>query len=134
LKSEKNKNTIFKDILDQIDKGILLGAPVSSGPDTHCLLASIATRLNRYLVGKKERYNCTIIKYTIIKSSKFHEILLEKSTMELGEISADYKGTDPMISYSDRHFEQPSMEEFNEKIFRVKLPAVLTGDLILLLP
>ncbi|KAH0947500.1 hypothetical protein HN011_003656 [Eciton burchellii] len=101
LKSEKNKNTIFKDILDQIDKGILLGAPVSSGPDTHCLLASIATRLNRYLV--------------------------EKSTMELGEISADYKGTDPMISYSDRHFEQPSMEEFNEKIFRVKLPAVLTG-------
>jgi len=48
--------------------------------------------------------------------------------MELGEISANYKGTDPMISYSDRHFEQPSMEEFNKKIFQVKLPAVLTGD------
>jgi len=67
--SEKNKNTIFKDILDQIDKGILLGAPLSNESDTHCLLASIATKLNRYLIGKKERYNSTIIKRKIIKIS-----------------------------------------------------------------
>lgn len=48
--------------------------------------------------------------------------------MEFEEISDDYKGTERMISYPSRHFEQPSMEEFNEKIFRLKLPAVLTGD------
>ncbi|RLU19658.1 hypothetical protein DMN91_008215 [Ooceraea biroi] len=90
--NEEQKNTIFKDILDQIDKGLLLGAPLPSGPDAHCLLTSIAASLNRYLA--------------------------EKSAVELGEISADYKGTDRMVSYPNRHFEQPSMEEFNEKIFQ----------------
>lgn len=99
--NEEKKSAMFKDILDQIDKGILLGAPLPSGPDTQCLLTSIAARLNRYLA--------------------------EKSGVEFEEISDDYKGTERMISYPSRHFEQPSMEEFNEKIFRLKLPAVLTG-------
>lgn len=46
---EVKKKTAFRNIISQIDKGILLGAPLPSVPN---LLTSIATKLNSYCTGK----------------------------------------------------------------------------------
>ncbi|XP_018366263.1 PREDICTED: lysine-specific demethylase 8 isoform X1 [Trachymyrmex cornetzi] len=98
--TDKEKKTIvLKNIISQIDRGILLGAPLLSMPN---LLTTIATKLNNYCAEESDIIN-------------------------MEDISIDHKGTNYLISnYPDRYFEQPSMQTFYNKIFMPKLPTVLT--------
>lgn len=97
---EEKKKTVLRNIINQIDKGILLGAPLPSVPN---LLTTIATKLNSY---------CT--------EDSGAKINLE-------EILINYKEDSDLISnYPERHFERPSMQTFYNKIFVPKLPAILT--------
>ncbi|XP_029680854.1 bifunctional peptidase and arginyl-hydroxylase JMJD5-like isoform X3 [Formica exsecta] len=95
---EEKKKTVLKKIINQIDKGILLGAPLPSVPN---LLTTIATKLNSY---------CTE----------------GSSIINLEEISITHKESDLISNYPDRYFERPSMQTFYNKIFVPKLPAILT--------
>ncbi|KAL0130444.1 hypothetical protein PUN28_002250 [Cardiocondyla obscurior] len=93
------KKAVFKNIINHIDKGILLGAPLSSVPN---LLTTIATQLNNYCA--------------------------ESDTIDVEDISKNVEETEYFTSdRPDRYFEKPSMELFYNKIFMPKLPAVLTG-------
>lgn len=49
LVDEKKKKTVLKDIINQVDNGLLLGAPLPSAPN---LLTIIAANLNRNYAGK----------------------------------------------------------------------------------
>ncbi|XP_036139428.1 bifunctional peptidase and arginyl-hydroxylase JMJD5 isoform X2 [Monomorium pharaonis] len=106
---EKKKTTILKNIIYEIDRGILLGAPLPSIPN---LLTAIATKLNNY---------CAEINFIL-------QILLEEShTINVEDISINHEETNYLMSnYPDRHFEKPSMQTFYNKIFMPKLPALLT--------
>ncbi|XP_070157745.1 bifunctional peptidase and arginyl-hydroxylase JMJD5-like isoform X1 [Polyergus mexicanus] len=95
---EEKKKTIIRKIINQIDKGILLGAPLPSVPN---LLTTIATKLNSYCAE-------------------------DSSIINLEEISITHKEIDLISNYPDRYFERPSMQTFYNKIFVPKLPAILT--------
>ncbi|XP_012222412.2 bifunctional peptidase and arginyl-hydroxylase JMJD5 [Linepithema humile] len=100
LIDEGKKKTVVKNIINQIDKGILLGAPLPSVPN---LLTTIARNLNNYYAANF-------------------------GTMNLEEISINYEEINSLVSnYPDRYFEKPSMETFYNKIFSPKSPAILTG-------
>ncbi|XP_011704830.1 PREDICTED: lysine-specific demethylase 8 [Wasmannia auropunctata] len=99
---KEKKKTVLKNIINQIDRGILLGAPLPSMPN---LLTNVATKLNNCCAEKSDAIN-------------------------IGDISINHEETNYLISNRpDRHFEQPSMQTFYNKIFMPKLPAVLTGCL-----
>ncbi|XP_020290969.1 lysine-specific demethylase 8-like isoform X2 [Pseudomyrmex gracilis] len=99
LKDKEKEKIVLKNIINQIDRGILLGAPLSSVPN---LLTNIATKLN----------NCCI----------------DSGATNIKEISINHEGTNFLISNNpERYFEKPSMETFYNKIFMPKFPAILTG-------
>ncbi|CAK9820561.1 Bifunctional peptidase and arginyl-hydroxylase JMJD5 [Anthophora plagiata] len=100
---ECTKNiTLLKSIIQQIDKGILLGAPL---PNVPCLLPKIASELN----------NCTI---------KALEV------QDLEELVVDYKNFNDSILpgfVEIVQYVEPSMELFYKEIFMPKVPAILKG-------
>ncbi|XP_017796883.1 PREDICTED: lysine-specific demethylase 8-like [Habropoda laboriosa] len=100
---ECTKNiTSLKSIIQQIDKGILLGAPL---PNVSYLLPKIASELN----------NCTI------KSLKIQD---------LEELVVDYKNLDDSVLpgfVEIVQYVEPSMELFYKQIFMPKVPAILKG-------
>ncbi|XP_071630739.1 bifunctional peptidase and arginyl-hydroxylase JMJD5 isoform X2 [Temnothorax longispinosus] len=98
---KEKKKTALKNIINQIDRGILLGAPLSSMPN---LLTANATKLNNYCAE-------------------------ESNAINMEDISIDHEGTTNYLisNCPERYFEKPSMQTFYNKIFKPKLPAVLTG-------
>ncbi|XP_061930024.1 bifunctional peptidase and arginyl-hydroxylase JMJD5-like isoform X1 [Apis cerana] len=98
---EFSKNIILlKDIIQQIDKGILLGAPLPNIPD---LLPKIARELN----------NC------ITKSTEI---------LDLKKLNIDFKNSYDFILpgfIEVTQYIEPSMELFYKEIFMPKIPAIL---------
>ncbi|XP_011151408.1 lysine-specific demethylase 8 [Harpegnathos saltator] len=105
--TEKEKKAALKNIINQIDKGILLGAPLSSTPN---LLTTIAAELNSYCVDNVFSLN-------------------ESSGISLKEIAIDDQINDIILpGFSEViHYAEPSMESFYKEVFMPKCPAVLKG-------
>ncbi|XP_051157041.1 bifunctional peptidase and arginyl-hydroxylase JMJD5-like isoform X2 [Leptopilina boulardi] len=92
-------------MIKQIDKGILLGAPLQSSPD---MLTLVASRLNSHFIkiSSKEDLSKRIeIKNVDISSKLFPEFR------------------------SVPNYEQPSMELFYKNIFQPKVPAIIKGSM-----
>lgn len=90
-------------MIKQIDKGILLGAPLQSSPE---LLTTIASQLNGHFIkisSKTELSNRIDIKDIDMCSPPFPEFRSVPS------------------------YEQPSMESFYRDIFQPKVPAIVKG-------
>ncbi|XP_014482677.1 PREDICTED: lysine-specific demethylase 8 [Dinoponera quadriceps] len=100
--TEKEKKAALRNIISQIDKGILLGAPLSSVPN---LLTTIAAKLNSYCGDESSGANLEEIP---IDGDKINDAILSG----FSEVA---------------HYEEPSMESFYRKVFMPKYPAVLTG-------
>lgn len=100
--SEEERQIALKDIINQIDKGILLGAPLPSMPD---LLTATAAKLNSYCTEESRTINSEEI---LIDCDKINDAILAG----FSEIA---------------HYEVPSMESFYRDIFMPKCPAILTG-------
>ncbi|KAG7212857.1 hypothetical protein KM043_002210 [Ampulex compressa] len=95
------KIVVLKNIIQEIDKGILLGAPLPSAPQ---LLTTLASKIDNHV--------------------KTIEILSSK------EIHIDDQNISEVIppGFSEIDFyESPSMESFYKNIFMPKIPAILTG-------
>ncbi|XP_057336029.1 bifunctional peptidase and arginyl-hydroxylase JMJD5 [Microplitis mediator] len=104
--NSKDKNTleeVMKEIAKQIDKGLLLGAPIDQQPE---LLTNIASKINNYCSNK-------ISSVTSEKSLEF-EIEDKNLSYELLE------GCEWL-----KRYKTPSMETFYREIFKSKVPAVL---------
>lgn len=97
---EKEKKKINKEIAQQIDKGLLLGAPLSCAPD---LLTTMATKLNEN--SPKLQQTFSMIEF------------------DLKNISMDILESCEWI----KSYERPSMETFYKSIFMSKIPTVLIG-------
>ncbi|XP_032662611.1 bifunctional peptidase and arginyl-hydroxylase JMJD5 isoform X2 [Odontomachus brunneus] len=100
--TEKEKKATLRNIISQIDKGILLGAPLSSMPN---LLTTTAAKLNSYCIDESDGANLEEIP---INSDKINDAILS--------------GFLEII-----HYKEPSMELFYKQVFMPKYPAVLTG-------
>lgn len=98
---ESTKNMdLLKAIIEQIDKGILLGAPL---PNLSFLLPKIATEINNHNIKSLQFVD---IEDLVIDYTKVHN----STTSEFIEIA---------------HYVEPSMETFYKKMFMPKVPAVL---------
>ncbi|KAK2580279.1 hypothetical protein KPH14_012526 [Odynerus spinipes] len=101
-KSVDTEINILQQIIQQIDKGILLGAPLPSEPS---LLTSIASKINDHY-------------------SKFMKTLTAK------KIAIDHSKVSQTLLpefLQVNRYNEPSMESFYKDIFMPKVPAVLTG-------
>ncbi|XP_034174793.2 bifunctional peptidase and arginyl-hydroxylase JMJD5 [Osmia lignaria lignaria] len=101
-KEATKKIKLLKNVVQQIDKGILLGAPF---PNVSDLLPQIASKLNHTIESSKtlnfEKLN--------IKSGDLHDSELLSRFTEI------------------KHYDEPSMELFYRDMFKPKVPAILTG-------
>ncbi|XP_023288250.1 jmjC domain-containing protein 5 [Orussus abietinus] len=104
-KSAKSKDENLQQIIQQIDKGILLGAPLPHAPD---LLTTIASNANRYFVENLG--------------------VMENSSKVLFEDASICQETYPGFETVKQYYE-PSMETFYRDIFARKTPAILAGCL-----
>ncbi|XP_046749584.1 lysine-specific demethylase 8 isoform X2 [Diprion similis] len=105
IKSQITQLKVLEDIILQIDKGILLGAPTVSDPE---LLTTVACKLN-----------------SLINELKDKKCLKVENLMTFGCSSlprSELPGLAPVV-----HYHQPSMEAFYRDIFQPKIPAVLEG-------
>ncbi|XP_054003851.1 bifunctional peptidase and arginyl-hydroxylase JMJD5 [Hylaeus anthracinus] len=98
----KNIN-LLKVMVQEIDKGILLGAPL---PNMPCLLPTIAAKLNKCCTSKS--LETSTLKELVINS----ENLLDSTLSGFSEICC---------------YNEPSMELFYREIFMPKVPALLKG-------
>ncbi|KAG8035157.1 hypothetical protein G9C98_001647 [Cotesia typhae] len=96
-REEKNK---IKEIAKQIDKGLLLGAPIVEAPE---LLTNIASKINNYLAETTSHKE--LLKFEIDDKN------IPNNLLEGCEWIKKYKS--------------PSMETFYRDIFKCKVPAVL---------
>ncbi|XP_046834159.1 lysine-specific demethylase 8 isoform X2 [Vespa crabro] len=103
-KSTDTEIQVLQEIIQQIDKGILLGAPLPSKP---LLLTSIASKINNY-------YN----KFVRTLTAKKIEIDYSKVSQSLL----------PEFLQVNR-YSIPSMESFYKDIFIPKIPAVITDSM-----
>ncbi|XP_015440321.1 PREDICTED: lysine-specific demethylase 8-like [Dufourea novaeangliae] len=102
-KETTNKGILLKDIVQQIDKGILLGSPL---PNMPYLLPTIASHLNNHT--DSEVLEASTLKDLISGSESLLEFVLP--------------GFTNIIQYNE-----PSMELFYKEIFKPKVPALLKG-------
>ncbi|XP_076655045.1 bifunctional peptidase and arginyl-hydroxylase JMJD5 [Halictus rubicundus] len=93
--------TLLKSIVQQIDKGILLGSPLPNAPD---LLPTIASQLN----------NCSISQ--VSKASSLKELIGGFESI----VDVTLPGFKNISEYNE-----PSMEFFYKKMFMPKVPAIL---------
>ncbi|XP_003704451.2 jumonji C domain-containing protein 5 isoform X1 [Megachile rotundata] len=99
---EARKNImLLKNIVQQVDKGILLGAPF---PNVPILLPNIASKLNETI----ESFETSNLQKLIINSKDLHNTVLSGFT----EIT---------------RYNEPSMELFYKTMFMPQVPAILTG-------
>lgn len=99
--STNTEMQFLQKIIQQIDKGILLGAPLVSKPS---LLTSIASKINEHYSKFLETVSAKRIK---IDNTKVSQVLLP----EFRQIN---------------RYSKPSMESFYTNIFMPKVPAILT--------
>lgn len=99
-KESAENTTLLKTIIEQVDKGILLGAPLPKIPG---LLQKIASELNTLTIQSLKSFN---LEELVIDTKNLYESLL------------------PGCSEVPQYVE-PSMELFYKDIFKPKVPAVL---------
>ncbi|XP_033226638.1 lysine-specific demethylase 8-like isoform X1 [Belonocnema kinseyi] len=103
IEHSSTTSKMLVETIKQIDKGILLGAPLQSSPD---LLTTIASRLN----------------------SHFLKSTLQDDVSKLIEIDETDICTELFPEFlSVPHYEEPSMETFYRDIFKPKVPALIQG-------
>ncbi|XP_076296641.1 uncharacterized protein LOC143216947 isoform X2 [Lasioglossum baleicum] len=100
-KNFSNNVTLLKSIVQQIDKGILLGSPLPNAPD---LLPTVASQLN----------NCSISQ--VSRASSLKELI--------GGFESIVDVTLPGFK-SISEYNEPSMEFFYKEMFMPKVPALL---------
>lgn len=141
-KEATQKITLLKSIVQQIDKGILLGAPF---PNVSDLLPQIASKLNhtsKYYIKTKINVNnlnlYVIYNYIVFLYYNFDVIFAVESSKALNFEKLNIKSEDlhdmELLSrFTEiKHYDEPSMELFYRDMFKPKVPAILTGNILLI--
>lgn len=100
-KEVRENITLLKNVVQQVDKGILLGAPFPNAPS---LLPNIASKLNETI-------------------ESFETLTLEKLIIN----SKDLRDTELSGFTEITRYNEPSMELFYKTMFMPQVPAILTG-------